>query len=172
MQSPTPMLSSRSQVVISAALFVLAAVTLSPFFDVLVPALPFATGEVRWRFQIFGAFLAALPQLAFLLAVIIAVGVLTGHRRAVRAAGIIALLLALAAAPLLPIFGLDFLEMRRMVALDRKATFDLAALKTGAFGGIFVLLLAYLGWKSFSASASDRNATRKAEGGGLVVGQD
>ena len=68
MQSSTPMLSLRAHTVISAALAVLVVVTLSPLADVLVPALPVATGEVRWRFQVFGTVLAALPQLAFLLA--------------------------------------------------------------------------------------------------------
>lgn len=172
MQSPVPSLSARSQIALSAVLLLLAAVALSPLLDVLVAALPLSTGEVRWRFQIFGAYLAALPQLAFLLAVIMAVGIMSGHRRAVRAAALAALVLTLVAVPLLPIFALDFLEMRRLVALDRKATFDLAAMKTGAFGGVLVLALAHLGWRGFTSSAPDKNAGRRVEGSGLVVGQD
>ena len=132
MQSSTPMLSLRAHTVISAALAVLVVVTLSPLADVLVPALPVATGEVRWRFQVFGTVLAALPQLAFLLAAITAVGIFGGRRVAVRGAAIAALVLALVAGLLLVPFALDFLDMRRLVPVDRKNNFDMAAMKTGA----------------------------------------
>lgn len=169
MQSPTISLSARAQTTIFAVLVVWTVVTLSPIADALVPALPMATGEVRWRFQVFGTVLAALPQLALLLAAITAVGTLSGYRAAVRGAAVAALLLAVFALILLPFFGLDFIEMRRVVALDRKQTFDIAAMKTGAFGILLVPALAYLGWMGFLSSPSERRTPRKK---GLVVGQD
>ncbi|MDX2260975.1 MAG: hypothetical protein SFU84_04660 [Gemmatimonadales bacterium] len=171
MQSSTPMLSLRAHTVISAALAVLVVVTLSPLADVLVPALPVATGEVRWRFQVFGTVLAALPQLAFLLAAITAVGIFGGRRVAVRGAAIAALVLALVAGLLLVPFALDFLDMRRLVPVDRKNNFDMAAMKTGAFGGLFTLALAYLGWKGMQGSVKEKTTERK-QGQGLVVGQE
>jgi len=171
MQSSTPLLSVRANTVISAALAVLTVVTLSPLADVLVPALPVATGEVRWRFQVFGTMLAALPQLAFLLAAITAVGILGGRRMAVRGAAISALVLALVAAFLLVPFALDFLDMRRLVPLDRKGNFDMAAMKTGLFGGLFALVLAYMGWRGLQGSVKEKTTERK-QGQGLVVGQE
>lgn len=171
MQSSTPMLSLRAHTVISAALAVLVVVALSPLADVLVPALPVSTGEVRWRFQVFGTMLAALPQLALLLAAITAVGIFGGRRVAVRGAAIAALLLALVAALLLVPFALDFLDMRRLVPVDRKNNFDMAAMKTGAFGGLFALVLAYLGWKGIQGSVKEKTTERK-QGQGLVVGQE
>ncbi len=170
MQSSALTLSARAQAVITAVLVVLLVVTLSPIADVLVPALPVATGEVRWRFQVFGTLLAALPQLALLLAAIAAVGILAGHRRAVRGAAMAALVLAVVALVLLPFFALDFLEMRRLVPLDRKGTFDMATMKTGLFGGFFVLVLGHLGWMGWQASVKEAANERK-EGQGLVVGQ-
>ncbi|MEI2720464.1 MAG: hypothetical protein V9E87_09990 [Gemmatimonadales bacterium] len=169
MSAPTP-LSARAQAVIAAVIAVLAVAALSPLADAMVPAIPLATGEVRWRFQVFGTFLAALPQLALLLASIAGLGTLAGHRVAVRAASVAALVCALVAILLLPFFGLDFIEMRRLVPIDRKATFDLATMKTGLFGGLFFLVLAYMGWSGWKASVKERTTERK-EGQGLVVGQ-
>lgn len=164
------MLSARAQSVVTAVLFVLVVVALSPLADVVVPALPLATGEVRWRFQTYGTLLAALPQLALLLAAISAVGIITGSRQAVRGAAIAAIFLAVVALVLLPFFALDFLEMRRLVTLDRKHTFDMATMKTGLFGGFFVLALGYLGWMGWPASVNEKSTERK-QGEGLVVGQ-
>lgn len=171
MQSSSPMLSLRAHAVISAALAVLVVAALSPLADVLVPALPLATGEVRWRFQVFGTVLAALPQLGFLLAAITAVGILGGRRVAVRGAAIAAIVLALVSALLLIPFALDFLDMRRLVPLDRKNNFDMAAMKTGAFGGLFTLVLAYLGWMGLQGSTKEKTTERK-QGQGLIVGQE
>jgi hypothetical protein len=171
MQSSTPMLSLRANTVISAALAVLVVVALSPLADVLVPALPLATGEVRWRFQVFGTVLAALPQLAFVLAAITAVGIFGGRRMAVRGAAIAALVLAVVAGLLLVPFALDFLDMRRLVAMDRKNNFDMAAMKTGAFGGFFTLALFYLGWRGLQGSVKEKTTERK-QGQGLIVGQE
>lgn len=170
MQSSALTLSSRAQLVISAVIAVLAVATLSPLADAMVPAFPLATGEVRWRFQVFGTVLAALPQLALLLASIAGVGILAGHRLAVRGAAVAALLLAVVSLVLLPLFALDFLEMRRLIPIDRKATFDMAAMKTGLFGGLFMLVLAYLGFRGWPASAKE-DTTQRKEGQGLVVGQ-
>jgi hypothetical protein len=80
MQSSALILSARAQMVISSVLAVLVIATLSPVADAMVPAFPLATSEVRWRFQVFGTLLAALPQLALLLATIVGVGILAGHR--------------------------------------------------------------------------------------------
>ncbi len=169
MRVPTP-LSARSQFVVSAALAVLTLAACSPLADVMVQGLPLATGEVRWRFQTFGTLLAALPQLALILATVAGVGSLAGHRVAVRGASVAALVLAMVAIALLPFFALDFVEMRRLVPMDRKPTFDRATMKTGLFGGLFVLMLAYLGWMGWQASTKEKTTQRK-EGQGLVVGQ-
>jgi hypothetical protein len=169
MSAPTP-LSARAQTAIAAVIAVLAIATLSPLADAMVPAFPLATGEVRWRFQVFGTLLAALPQLALLLASIIGLGTLAGHRVAVRGAAFAALAIALFSLLLLPFFGLDFLEMRRLVPLDRKGTFDMASMKTGLFGGLFFLALSYLGWMGWQSSTKEKTTERK-EGQGLVVGQ-
>ena len=169
MSAPAP-LSARAQTVIAAVIAVLAVAALSPVADAMVPAFPLATGEVRWRFQVFGTVLAALPQLALLLASIAGLGTLAGHRIAVRGASLAALLIAIVALALLPFFGLDFIEMRRLVPIDRKGTFDMATMKTGLFGGLFVLVLAYLGWMGWQASTKEKITQRK-EGQGLVVGQ-
>jgi len=168
MQSSTPLLSVRANTVISAALAVLTVVTLSPLADVLVPALPVATGEVRWRFQVFGTMLAALPQLAFLLAATTAVGIFGGNRLAVRASAIAALILAVIAALLLVPFALDFLDMRRMVPLDRKGNFDMAAMKTGLFGGA---LCAGAGLHGLAGTAGERQGEDHRAQAGAGVGR-
>ena len=80
------------------------------------------------------------------------------------------LAIAIVALALLPFFGLDFIEMRRLVPIDRKGTFDMATMKTGLFGGLFVLALAYLGWIGMQASTKEKTTERK-EGQGLIVGQ-
>lgn len=164
-------LSARAQAIVPALLVLLAVVAISPLADVLVPNFPPRTGELQWRFRAFGMYLAAMPQMALILAVIIGVGLHTAHRGAVRAASILALLLAVIALPLLAFFALDFIQMRRIVPLDSRRTFDLAAMKTGFFAGLFGLVLIWVGFRAFQASVLEKSE-RRSKGQGLVVGQE
>lgn len=172
MMSTSPTLSARAQALIPALIALLVVVTLSPFADVIVPRMPLQLGDPQPRFALFGLLLASAPQVTLLLVVMAAVGLYGGYRLGVRIAAIFAIVTAIVYALLVPFFGLDFLQVRRLVNVEAKSAFDLAAMKTGAFAALMVPLLLWCGWLALQASKKDETATKRTKGQGLVVGQE
>ncbi|MEO5800154.1 MAG: hypothetical protein ABIZ70_15100 [Gemmatimonadales bacterium] len=165
-------LSARAQTLIPALVTILVVAALSPIGDVILPRMPLQLSEVQPRFQIFGLLLAAGPQVAMLLAVIAAIALFGGYRIGVRIAAIFALVMAVVYVPLVMLFALDFLQVRRQVNQEMIKGFDIAAMKTGATGFLLALLLAWAGWLALKASVKDETTGRKQKGDGLIVGQE
>ncbi|HEY8061369.1 MAG TPA: hypothetical protein VID74_01165, partial [Gemmatimonadales bacterium] len=170
--SPTPLLSGRSQFLVSALIGILVLAIISAVADVAVTAMATQSVGALYRFQVFGLLLASVPQVAVELALIMAVGTFGGQRMAVRGTAVAALLLAAAVLVLLPFFGLDFLQSRRLVPQSNLKGFTLAGLKTGGLGGAIALMLLWAGWRGLQATPSLDEAEKRARGQGLVVGQE
>ena len=168
--STTP-LSSRTDKLISVALVVLVVMGVSPLFDMLVLRTPLRFGEAPWRYQTFLMLLSNGPQLLILLALLLALATFAGKRSAVRAVAVAAFVFAIVYVVTVPLFGLDFLTIRRLVAQAAKRSVDLMALKTIVYGGIEVLAAAWLGAHAWGSSARSEEAVRREQGHGLVVGQ-
>lgn len=165
-------LSARAQALVPALVTILVVATLSPFADVILPRLPLQLGVVQTRFQVFGLVLAAGPQVAMLLAVIAAIALFGGYRVGVRIAAIIAMVVAAVFVILVPLFALDFMQVRRQVNQEMIKGFDMAAMKTGVMAFILALLLAWAAVLAFKASVKEETSGRKQKGGGLIVGQE
>jgi hypothetical protein len=129
-------------------------------------------GVVQTRFQVFGLVLAAGPQVAMMLAVIAAIALFGGYRLGVRIAAIIAMVVAVVFVILVPLFALDFMQVRRQVNQEMIKGFDMAAMKTGVMAFILALLLAWAAVLAFKASVKEETSGRKQKGGGLIVGQE
>lgn len=129
-------------------------------------------GEVTWRFGFGGILSTMLPTVAFAMLVAAVGAYLLGHRKALRGIGWFSLALALVLVVMLAGFGLDALQMRKLVRPEAVGGFDMAVLKA-----VFVMLLAIvacialgLGALRATALAPQPVLRRRAAGEGLLVG--
>jgi Sec-independent protein secretion pathway component TatC len=166
-----PSLTAKGQAFLTLVLAVLWVVLFSSLLDQVINMLPIRMTQVDWRFGAAGSFLASLPQLAFQLTLLVAIGTLNGGRSTIRAASIIAIVLGVVAAVVLFPFLLDFVQARRQVPVDRQANFTMAALKTGGFGGLFALLFMWTGWRGLAAGTRDGVGTVRNRVDKIVVGK-
>jgi hypothetical protein len=167
-----PLLSVRTDAVVSVLVAIFAIALLSPLGDVAVTAMASSADSVRYRFQVVGLFYAAVPQVATLLALVAAVAILTGRRVVLRTTAIAAMVLGLVVLILSPIFGLDMLESRRTVAQTAVKGFTLAAVKTAGLAVLLAVLAVWSGWLGFKASEGAKGNEPRTKGEGLVVGQE
>lgn len=166
----SPLLPAKIQGLLPALVAVLIVVAVSAAADLAVAVFPLQFGDIGWRFRFAGLFMATAPQVAMLLVLFLTVGILGGLRGAVRGVAIAALLLGVLYIVLLPVFGLDALQMRRQVPEPSKQRFMYAAAKTGAFSAWFGLMFIWAGVKCMGASKRIDGIDRN-DGRDLVVGQ-
>lgn len=167
----TPLLSARAQSLFPALVSLLVVVILSTFSDVGVTALATPSIGVQYSFQVIGLLLASAPQVAVMLVLIAWLATLSGQRLAVRGAAIAALVIGAVFLILVPFFGLDFLQSRRMVSESQLKGFTLAGLKTVGFAAWLSLLFIWAGWRGILASQKADEGDSRQKGEGLVVGQ-
>lgn len=132
------------------AYLVAALMLIIPVLEVVLSVWPLRVGETSWRFGTVGLLSQALltPLLGALVLVLLAVTL--GHRRTLATVSVVAALLALALLVVIPIFGLDAIQMRTRVRTDAHRAFDLSSvLATIKLTAAFVvsLLLAIGSWK-------------------------
>ncbi len=165
-------LNARTQAYLPALIAVLGAGLLSLAGDALLVNMPPRFGELSWRFRFLSSILGVGPQFALVGGVIAAVGMFGGHRLSVRIISLIALALGIVYGPVVILFALDFLQMRRLMPSDQIRAFNYAAMKTAAISLVFVPAFLWAGWRGFQASQKEDDATRRQRGHGLVVGQE
>ncbi len=163
-------LTAKGQSFCAAAAITVMLVIISTMVDQLVPFFPAETGVAQWRFERFGTFLGAIPMLTIEIMVVVVLASMAGQRRSVRTMAIFAIAIAVITIPLVLAFLLDFVEVRRIVQVPNRSLFDRGAMKTGLFGGLFVLPLLWTGWRGIQATTVEANPQR-TKGQGLVVGQ-
>lgn len=163
-------LTERQRTLLAALYPVLLLVILNPLLEVVANNWPLEADNPRWRVGFLGAMLAgALPILTGLALTALLAG-LMGHGIALRlvAVGALALVAGMVIGGML--FGLDALQVRRMVRVDAKATFDAASFKTLVMTAVMVIVSGWLGVRAWVASRGAQG--RRGEGkAGLVVGQ-
>jgi hypothetical protein len=163
-------LTERQRTLMQALYPVLLLLIANPLLEVLATSWPLSFDDPRWRVTFFGALLAGLLPVLTGLALIALLAALLGQGGVIR---VVALAAFLATGVLIicgGLFGLDALQVRRMVRLNAKAGFDAASFKTLAVTGLMICASAWLGVRAFTASKGFN--TRRGEGrDGLVVGQ-
>jgi len=170
----SPTVSPKALALIPALVAGLCILILSGLADLFISSWPPRLSEGGWRFRAFGQILAQAPQLTLLAVLLVLAGLVGAFRPAIRGAAVLAMVLAVISAILVPFFALDFLQQRRLVQIAQRTMYDRAAMKTGALALLLVPFLLWVGWRSWQASAVPKEASRsrKTKGDGLIVGQD
>lgn len=163
--------SASALALVPGVVVLLAILVLSAIGDVLVATMPFAFDEAQWRFRAFGSVLAQAPQLTLIVLVFLLAGVVGIYRPALRIGALLGMVLAVLFVILVPFFALDFLQLRRMVAVAARDRYDLAAMKTAAMAAVFAPFLFWMGWRAWVAARNPKDSARREKGDGLVVGQ-
>lgn len=171
MPSDTPTLHARPWLY---GLYLLALVLLlQPLIETVSATWPVRPSLVGWRFAFTGIFYTMLPTT--LVALLIAAGAayLLRHRVVLRIVAILAVLLGGVIVLLTVSFGLDALQMRKLVRPEAKSGFDMASLKALLTAGIAIIGCIALAFGGFRTSRKPLGAEqrRRQPGEGLVIGQ-
>lgn len=160
---------NRQRTLLGAAYPILAVVIVHRLVEVAISITPLRLDDVTWRFGATGLLIGAAPMIALAVALIFIVASLLDHRIGARWVGIIAIVFGVIVAVSVLSFGLDALQVRRMIREDAKPGFDDASLKSLMIAVLFVPTLLWTGWKGiqFARGASER---RDVDGPPIVVG--
>lgn len=147
------------------ALYLVALAFIVPsLLEFLLVTLPYRFGTAQWRFGAVGLLFNSVlfsPIVGISLAAL--VSVLLGHRTVSRVIAVIAALVALFLVLAVPLFALDFLQLRALVNAQVKRPFDLTSLKatfTGLLMAVTALWVAVATWRS--AGAETQRSSAKA----------
>jgi hypothetical protein len=163
-------LSERQRTLMQAIYPVLLLLILNPLLEVVATSWPLSFDDTRWRVGFFGALLAGMLPVLTGLALVALLATLLGHGAVIRAVSFAAFLCTGVLIVCGGLFGLDALQVRRMVRLNAKPGFDAASFKTLAVTGLMILASGWLGVRAFVSSRG--LFTKRGEGrDGLVVGQ-
>lgn len=164
-------LSERQRSTLGALYPLLFVLVLLPFADVMLAAVPARAAEPGWRFGVAGVLLASLPSLAVVITLIAGLTTLLGHHRVQLAAGVVAVLLAIIAGLSSLSFGLDALEVRRMVRADAKPGFDDSAFRALITVALVAPTLLWVGIRSIGAARAVAKSNDSDGPAPLLVGQ-
>lgn len=163
-------LTERQRTLLAALYPVLLLLILNPLLEVIANSWPLEVGDTRWRVGFLGAMLAAMLPVLTGLALIALVAALLGHGVAIRLVSLAGFLVVVGLVVGGMLFGLDALQVRRMVRVDAKAQFDAASFKTLFVSALMVLVSGWLAVRTWAASKGA--VGQRGEGkAGLVVGQ-
>ncbi|HEV8355781.1 MAG TPA: hypothetical protein VGQ17_03340 [Gemmatimonadales bacterium] len=131
---------------------------------------PVALDSIEWRFGAFG--LAASRVSVFLVAdvMLFTAAVARDDRNALRLLGVVNLIIALALVVGVGLFGLDALQLRRLVRSGASRRYDAASIRAAGVSLLGVVLLVWSGIMSFRSSRDSKGA-RKMGAAMLIDGQ-
>jgi hypothetical protein len=164
-------LSERQHGVLGALYPLLIVLVLLPFADVLLAIAPARPAEPGWRFGVVGVLLASLPSLAFAITLLAGLTTLLGHHRAQLAVGVVAVLMAIVVGLASLSFGLDALEVRRLVRADAKPGFDDSAFRALITVALVAPTMLWVGVRTISAARAAAKASDSDGPAPLLVGQ-
>jgi chromate transport protein ChrA len=137
--------------------------------EVVVSITPMRLDDVTWRYGATGLLIGSTPSLAIGIGLMLVISAILDNRTAARWLGIIAMLVGVVIAFAILSFGLDALQVRRMIREDAKPGFDDAGLKSLVLAVLFVPTLLYTGWQGFRF-AKGAGEKRDTDGPPIVVG--
>jgi|GEM_PF-3961349 len=157
---PTPLALPRPMLM---ALYLVALAFILPSLtEFMLVTLPYRFGTAQWRFGAVGLLFNSVlfsPIVGLSLAAV--VSVMLGHRTIARVVAVLAALMALFLVLAVPLFTLDFLQLRAMVNPQAKRPFDLTSLKatlTGLLMAATALSVAIATWRSTGEEAQRATA--------------
>lgn len=152
----------RSRMLIAAGYLVGSVAGVLSLFDLLLKLLPFRFGDTSWRIGSVGLVTLSVPALLISLLVICVTAVLLDHRRTLRAFSILSIGAATVMIAVLPLFVLDFLELRRLVRPEALGTFDLTMVRAAAAVLLTSGVLGWIGVGAWKATGSRKKVRGKA----------
>ncbi len=160
---------NRQRTLMSAVYPILAVLVLHQLAEVLISITPMRLDDVTWRYGATGLLIGSTPTLAIGLGLMLLVSGVLDNREAARWIGIAAMAVAIVMAIAILSFGLDALQVRRMIREDAKPGFDDAGLKSMVLAILFIPTLLYTGWRGFQF-AKGAGEKRDADGPPIVIG--
>ncbi len=155
-------------------LYLLALVLLAqPLIETAAATWPLRPGLVGWRFAFTGIFYTMLPTTMVALLIAAGAAFLLGHRGVLRTVAVLTVILGAIVVLLTVSFGLDALQMRKLVRQEAKSGFDAASLKAVLTAAFAVIACVTLSVGGFRASRKPAGAAqrRRQPGEGLVIGR-
>jgi hypothetical protein len=139
-----------------------------PLTDTLLSVWPIRLGDVSWRFGATGLFSRALmtPLLGLLL--ILAVALMSGHRRVTRGVAIVGGLAVITIIGTSVMFLLDAIQMRTQVRPEAKTAFDVASIVALAKYGLAMLTALAFAIPAWKASRKPDGKLAPSAGSTLV----
>lgn len=139
-----------------------------PLADTLLSVWPIRVGDVSWRFGAAGLFSRALmtPMLGLLL--VLAIALMSGHRRVTRGVAVVGGLTVLTILGTSIMFLLDAVQMRTQVRAEAKTTFDVASLVAIAKYGLAMLASLAFAIPAWKASRKTDGKVVASSGSTLV----
>ncbi|HEV8149425.1 MAG TPA: hypothetical protein VGP61_04505 [Gemmatimonadales bacterium] len=137
-----------------------AIVSLEQLAEILALIYPFHSSVASWRFGLLGITVSRTASFALADAMILGAAILLEHRIFLRLAGIVHLLVAVLLVPIMGMYSLDVLVLRRALKPEFVRGFDLTGIRTLLTCGIAILAGVLVFWSThrMKAPPSDRLA--------------
>ncbi|HEU4628294.1 MAG TPA: hypothetical protein VFS08_01065 [Gemmatimonadaceae bacterium] len=144
--------------------------------EFLLVSYPYRFGDMRWRFGAVGLLFNSVLLLPLVGLTIIAIAaVLLEHRRVARIASVLALVAAAAVVLLMPLFVLDYVQLRKIVSPPQLRAYDYTSLKAMLVAVLMFVIAIFVGIGGLRATrlpkvAAARRAPRKSANPVVVGG--
>jgi chromate transport protein ChrA len=145
-------LLTRQRTLLTALYPVLAVMIIHQLVEIAITTLPASASEPTWRFGATGFIVSTMPTIATATILILALAAILDHHRTARWVGVWAILVAVIVGLCVVSFGLDAIQVRRMVRTELKANFDDASLKSLAVAALFIPTMLWAGWSAIRAT--------------------
>lgn len=161
--------TNRQRVLLGALYPLIAVLVVNQLVDLAISITPMDFGAMTWKYGAAGFLIGSMPMVALGTMLALALNALLDHKLSARLLGIWAIVFAIVIGLAVLSFGLDALQVRRLVREDQKPAFDDASFKSIAIAALFVPAMLWTGWSALKFS---KGALQKREEGGppIVVG--
>ena len=138
----------------------------APLLEKVISVLPGRLGNTAWRYGTVGVISEALTLPLLALALGVGLALILKHRRTMRVLASLAWLGALVSAIVVPLFGLDAVQLRNALNEDVLLAFDVAT-ATAVFkmsaAVVLSSMIAVGGWRSTIGGATQRAGVTRVE---------
>lgn len=134
---------------------------LVPLADITLRSFGAEAGSLQWRFGTVGLLFGNLGTVVLGLSLAGFLAAVAGQRGLLRGIGLVAVLLAIVLAALLVLFGLDAIQIRRLVALPMRRGILLSSLGA-AFAAVMAMIALLVGGRgALLASRAERGVSER-----------
>jgi hypothetical protein len=165
--------SSSSRTLLASVYLVSLAFILPSFMEWMLVSFPYRPSLTNWRFGTIGLlFNSVVVSPIFGLTLAALVATLLGHRGVQRTVAILTGLIGVGLLVALPLFALDYVQLRAQVNPAGKRAFDMLSIKASITGLLMAAAALMVAWGTWRAAATPKAAKTRAAGrtAGVVVG--